>query len=254
MRARLGAGNWRPSLSHVSPTPSHTHTHTQSTNPVTDEELEARLAKLRTAKGATPQGEGAKERRGGPAPSSSTATKAPAAPKPAVQYDFTNETVRYEGPPHRGDLATNLALGTTLVWLPLTAAAVGRAAFVKYRFTDKRFSVITTAPWKSEQTDIAYQEVKDVVTVPRGVGLWGDMVVTLRNGDKVELRSLDQFKELKAYILDRRDALGGGGGNGGQQQQKEKAKVVSGNAARVAALTDLDTPLPSEGGSKGFSS
>ena len=27
-----------------------------------------------------------------------------------------------------------------------------------------------------EQTDIAYQEVKDVVTIGRGVGLWGDMV------------------------------------------------------------------------------
>ena len=34
--------------------------------------------------------------------------------------------------------------------LPLTAAAVGRAAFVKYRFTDRRFSITTAAPWKSE--------------------------------------------------------------------------------------------------------
>ena len=37
-----------------------------------------------------------------------------------------------------------------------------------------------------------YQEVKDVVTVGRGLGFWGDMVVTLRNNDKVELRSLPQ--------------------------------------------------------------
>lgn len=29
-------------------------------------------------------------------------------------------------------------------------------------------------------------------TVPRGLGFWGDMVVTLRNGDKIELRSLPQ--------------------------------------------------------------
>ncbi len=41
-----------------------------------------------------------------------------------------------------------------------------------------------------EQTDVAYQEVKDVVTVGRG--LWGDLVVTLNNGDKVELRSLEK--------------------------------------------------------------
>ena len=44
---------------------------------------------------------------------------------------------------------TNLALGATLLWLPLTAAAIGRGAFMKFRFTDKRVSVITSAPWKS---------------------------------------------------------------------------------------------------------
>lgn len=65
-------------------------------------------------------------------------------------YDYTGETLYYEGGPHAGDLVTNLALGTTLVWLPLTAASIGRAAFVKYKFTDRRLSVATNAPWKSE--------------------------------------------------------------------------------------------------------
>jgi hypothetical protein len=66
------------------------------------------------------------------------------------QFDYSDETVVFETAPHRGDLAINLALGATLLWLPLTAAAVGRAAFIKFRFTDKRVSVITSAPWKSE--------------------------------------------------------------------------------------------------------
>lgn len=52
--------------------------------------------------------------------------------------------------PHRGDLAVNVALGITLLWLPLSIAAVGRGLFVKYRFTDRRISCITTAPWQSE--------------------------------------------------------------------------------------------------------
>jgi hypothetical protein len=60
------------------------------------------------------------------------------------------------------------------------------------RFTDRRLSVQATAPWKKEQTDVAYQEVRDVITVGRGVGLWGDMVVTLKDGSKVEIRSLDR--------------------------------------------------------------
>ncbi|EIE21737.1 hypothetical protein COCSUDRAFT_16953, partial [Coccomyxa subellipsoidea C-169] len=100
------------------------------------------------------------------------------------------EKVFWEGPPHRGDLAINIALGTTLLWLPLTFAALGRGIFVNYRFTDRRITVSTSAPWKTESLDAAYQEVKDVKTVGRGLGFWGDMVVTLRNGDKIELRSL----------------------------------------------------------------
>jgi hypothetical protein len=32
--------------------------------------------------------------------------------------------------------------------------------------------------------------VKDVVTIGRGVGIWGDMLVTLRDGSKVEMRSV----------------------------------------------------------------
>jgi hypothetical protein len=110
-----------------------------------------------------------------------------------AKYDFTGEQVHFESGPHKGDVAVNVALGATLLWLPLTAAAVGRGAFVKYRFTDKRISVITNAPWKKEQLDAAYQEVDDVVSVGRGLGLWGDMVVTLKNGDKIEMRSLPKY-------------------------------------------------------------
>jgi hypothetical protein len=51
---------------------------------------------------------------------------------------------------HAGDLVFNIALGATLVALPLTVGAIARAAFVKFRFTDKRVSVVTTAPWESE--------------------------------------------------------------------------------------------------------
>lgn len=35
------------------------------------------------------------------------------------------------------------------------------------------------------------------------------MVVTLNNGDKVELRSVPRFLEMKAHVLSRRDALVG---------------------------------------------
>lgn len=143
-----------------------------------------------------------------PAPSSTPAAPAPA-PIAAAPLDYENEVLHYESGPHPGDLLVNAALGATLVWLPLTAASLGRAAFVRYRFTDRRLSVMTSAPWKKEQLDADYRDVKDVKTVGRGVGLWGDMVLTLTSGDKIELRALPQFMELREYVLARREALGG---------------------------------------------
>ncbi|KAK9868246.1 hypothetical protein WJX84_008617 [Apatococcus fuscideae] len=163
-----------------------------------DDEFSERLASLRKAGGRMPQGESRKSQK-----KSSPVSKSGSKPK----YDYTSEKVHYESPPHRGDLATNVLLGATLLWLPLTIASVGRAAFVKYRFTDRRVSVITNAPWKQEQLDVPYQEVKDVVFIGRGIGAWGDMVITLKNSDKIEMRSLPRFKELRDYILERREAL-----------------------------------------------
>jgi len=165
-----------------------------------DAEFEARLAALRTAKGAVPMGQSRKGKE----------KKDPEMPAYVPKtYDFVGEELYYEGPPARGDLATNILLGATILWIPLSIAAIGRGLFIKYKFTNKRFSVETNAPWQTEKTDVAYQEVAKVVSIPRGVGLWGDMVVTLRNGDKVELRALDRFKELEKYILDRKAELTG---------------------------------------------
>ena len=41
-----------------------------------------------------------------------------------------------------------------------------------------------------EQLDAAYSEVKSVISIGRGIGVWGDMVVELKNGDKIEMRAL----------------------------------------------------------------
>ena len=174
----------------------------------TDADFEARLAALKKAKGETPYGESKSK------DASSSSSSSSSAKESLPVRDYTGETLHFESGPHMGDLAVNVALGTTLVWLPLSIAAVGRAAFVKYRFTDRRLSTITTAPWKNEQLDAAYEDVVDVRSVGRGVGYWGDMVVELKNGDKVEMRALPKFRELQAYILERRDALKSAGSKG----------------------------------------
>eukprot|EP00465_Bigelowiella_longifila_P003690 CAMPEP_0185255306 /NCGR_PEP_ID=MMETSP1359-20130426/4313_1 /TAXON_ID=552665 /ORGANISM="Bigelowiella longifila, Strain CCMP242" /LENGTH=218 /DNA_ID=CAMNT_0027839077 /DNA_START=98 /DNA_END=754 /DNA_ORIENTATION=+ len=117
-------------------------------------------------------------------------------------YDFADEKVYFEGPPHRGDAIVNTALGFSLVWLPLTVASLTRAASIKYIITDKRVSVITKAPWDSEETriDAPYDQIKKVQSVGRGIGLWGDMAVTTVDNNVLEFRSLDNFREVEKYV------------------------------------------------------
>lgn len=112
------------------------------------------------------------------------------------------EEVYYEGGPHIGDLIINGLLAFTLVCIPLTIGALVRALWLRYRITNRRISI--TGGWMGRtRSDIIYSEVKKVVTVPRGFGLWGDMVVTLKDGSKLELRAMPNFRETYDYISER---------------------------------------------------
>ena len=63
-------------------------------------------------------------------------------------------------------------MGTTLLWLPLTFAAIGRGAFIKFKFTDKRVSVITTAPWKSALLTTFKQQLGCKESVVKQKSVW----------------------------------------------------------------------------------
>jgi hypothetical protein len=109
------------------------------------------------------------------------------------------EDVYYEVGPHIGDLIINVLLGFTVICLPLTAAAITRALWLRYRITNRRISV--TGGWQGrDRTDIIYSEIRKIVTVPRGLGLWGDMVVTLKDGSRLELRAMPNFRQVYEYI------------------------------------------------------
>lgn len=51
-----------------------------------------------------------------------------------------------------------------------------------------------------DRSDIIYPEIAKVVTVPRGLGIWGDMVITLKDGSRLELRAVPKFREVYDYI------------------------------------------------------
>lgn len=109
------------------------------------------------------------------------------------------EEVYYEGGPHIGDLIINVLLGFTVICLPLTFGALARALWLRYRITDRRISVI--GGWMGrDQTDIIYSDISKIVTVPRGLGAWGDMVITLKDGSRLELRAMPKFREVYDFM------------------------------------------------------
>jgi Bacterial PH domain len=112
------------------------------------------------------------------------------------------EEVYYEGGPHVGDLIIGLLLATTIICIPLTIGSIVRALWLRYRITNRRITV--TGGWMGrDRTDLIYSEIVKIVTVPRGLGAWGDMVVTLRDGSRLELRSVPKFREVYDYINDK---------------------------------------------------
>ncbi|MER3434298.1 MAG: ribonuclease P [Leptolyngbya sp. ERB_1_1] len=123
------------------------------------------------------------------------------------------EEVFYEGGPHIGDLIINVLLGFTVICLPLTVGAIVRALWLRYRITNRRISVV--GGWQGrDRADVIYSEITKVVTVPRGIGTYGDMVLTLRDGSRIELRAIPKFREVYDFINER---------------LSEKAKKVSGS-------------------------
>ncbi|MFB2767845.1 PH domain-containing protein [Pelatocladus sp. BLCC-F211] len=112
------------------------------------------------------------------------------------------EEVYFEGGPHIGDLIINILIGLTIVGLPLTVGAIVRALWLRYRITDRRVSV--TGGWMGrDRSDVIYSEVVKIVKVPRGIGIWGDMVLTLKDGSRLELRAVPKFREIYDYITER---------------------------------------------------
>ena len=126
------------------------------------------------------------------------------APRPGPSSNATiNETVIYEGGPALGDLITNLLFGLTLIGLPFAVGAIVRALWVRYRITTRRITV--NGGWLGrERTQVVYSQIREVRSVPRGFGSWGDMVLVLDDGSRLEMRAMPRFRELEATIEERR--------------------------------------------------
>ena len=112
-----------------------------------------------------------------------------------------NEQVFYEGGPAKSDLIINLLAGFTILGLPFTFAALVRAFWLRYTFTNKRITII--GGWFGRnKTQVSLNKISEIRSVPRGFGSYGDMVLILNDGSKVEMKSLPMFREKQKFIED----------------------------------------------------
>ncbi|AFZ50686.1 PH domain-containing protein [Dactylococcopsis salina] len=112
------------------------------------------------------------------------------------------ENVYFEGGPHKGDLVLNVLLGFTVICLPFTVGALVRALWLRYRITDRRLSVI--GGWRGrDRTDVVYTEITKLVKIPRGIGLWGDIILTLNDKSRLEMRAVPKYREIHDYIAEK---------------------------------------------------
>jgi hypothetical protein len=115
------------------------------------------------------------------------------------------ETDFYVGGPARGDLLINLLFGLTVIGIPFAVGAIVRALWLRFRITSRRIEV--TGGWMGrDRSQVVYSQIREVRSVPRGFGAWGDMVLVLKDGAKLEMRSVPRFREVEAYIDERRAA------------------------------------------------
>ena len=109
------------------------------------------------------------------------------------------ENTFFEGGPAKSDLIINLFAGLTILGLPFTFAALVRALWLRYKITNKRITI--TGGWFGRnKSQISLSNISAIRSVPRGFGSYGDMVLILNDGSKVEMKSLPLFREKQEFI------------------------------------------------------
>ncbi len=136
----------------------------------------------------------------------------PGSTPPVAPGASINEEVFYAGGPAKGDLITNLLFGLTLIGIPFAVAALVRALWLRFRITSRRVEV--SGGWLGrDRTQVVYSQIREVRSAPRGLGFWGDMVLVLTDGMKLEMRAVPNYKETEAYIRERMAASPAGKGS-----------------------------------------
>jgi hypothetical protein len=54
-----------------------------------------------------------------------------------------------------------------------------------------------------DRNDVIYKDIVDAVKVPRALGIWGDIVIVLKSGKRIQMRAVPRYQEVYDYIDER---------------------------------------------------
>ena len=74
---------------------------------------------------------------------------------------------------------------------------------MQYKFTSKRLIITTNSPVLKREIQVEYSKIKEIRAVARAFGAWGDAVIFLKDGSRLELVGLENHAEIKTYIDNR---------------------------------------------------
>jgi hypothetical protein len=124
--------------------------------------------------------------------------KAPAAAALEPEQTF------FEGPPSITEtLIPGLSVFTVVGIIPFSAS-LARQAWTRYKITNRRLEVASGFQGK-DVVQVLYREITDVRWLRRWGGSAGDLVLTLQDGSKLEVRSVPEFDRNLAYIMSKVD-------------------------------------------------
>jgi len=122
-------------------------------------------------------------------------------PSAAAVQQLIPEQTFWEGPPSITEtIIPGISLFTVIGAIPFSAA-IARQAWTRYKITNKRLEVCSGFQGK-DVVQITWREVTDVKWLRRFGGSCGDVVISLRDGAKLEMRSLPEFDRNMAFIMD----------------------------------------------------
>lgn len=112
------------------------------------------------------------------------------------------ETLFFEGPPSWTELILPGISILTVIGIVPFAAALSRQAWVRYKITSRRIS-IQSGFGGNDLTEIIYPDIVAIKYVYRSGGASGDMVIDLKDGAKLEMRHVPEFRDIYKYVLEK---------------------------------------------------